>query len=57
MGKQPTADKILSLSKERDKLVKSMAAFNTDCQKYLGVEAFKKCLGFIVLGATDFESD
>lgn len=57
MGKQPTAEKISSLAKQRDKLVKSMTTFNTDCQKYLGVEAFKECLGLIELGATDFESD
>ena len=57
MGRQPTAEKIASLAKLRDKLVKSMATFNTDCQKYLGVEAFKECLKDIELGATDFESD
>lgn len=34
-----------------------MATFNSDCQKYLGIEAFKECLGFIELGATDFEID
>lgn len=34
-----------------------MANFNADCQKYLGAEAFKECLGPIKLGATDFESD
>ena len=57
MGKHPTTDKIASLAKQRDKLVKSMANFNTDCQKYLGVEAFKECLRPIELGAADFESD
>jgi hypothetical protein len=57
MGKQPTAVKLLSLAKQRNKLVKSMATFNADSQKYLGVEAFKECLGVIELGATDFESD
>jgi hypothetical protein len=57
MGKQPTAEKISSLAKQRDKLVKSMTTFNADCQKYLGVEAFKECLGSIELGATDFESE
>lgn len=57
MGRQPTAEKISSLAKQRDKLVRSMATFNADCQKYLGVEAFKECLGLIELGATDFESE
>jgi len=57
MGSHPTADKISSLAKQRDKLVKSMATFNADCQKYLGVEAFKECLGLVELGATDFESE
>jgi hypothetical protein len=57
MGRQPTAEKITSLAKRRDKLVKSMAPFNADSHKYLGSEAFKECLGLIELGATDFESD
>src|SRR5882762_1643740 len=57
MGRQPTAEKISSLAKQRDKLVKSMATFNADCQKYLGIEAFKECLVLVELGATDFESE
>jgi hypothetical protein len=57
MGRKPTAEKISSLAKQRDKLVKSMATFNADSQRYLGVEAFKECQGLIKLGAIDFESD
>ena len=57
MGRQPTAETISSLAKQRNKLVKSMTTFNADCQKYIGVEAFKECYGFIELGASDFESE
>jgi hypothetical protein len=58
MGSRPTPDKLSSLAKQRDKLAKSMAAFNIDSQKYLGVDALKECLGIIVeLSTTDFESD
>ena len=34
-----------------------MTSFNTDSQKYLGVDAFKECLGLIEVGGTDFEND
>lgn len=57
MGTQPTTEKITFLAKQRDKLVKSMATFNTDCQKYLGIEAFKECLGVNEPTETDFESE
>jgi hypothetical protein len=57
MGRQPTADKISSLAKQRDKLVKLMSTFNADSHKYLGVEAFKECLGVMELGAPEFESE
>ncbi|KAF8810584.1 hypothetical protein BYT27DRAFT_7280526, partial [Phlegmacium glaucopus] len=57
MGKRPTAEKISTLLKRRDNLVKSMAKFNTDSQKYLGVEAFMECIRQIELIPGDFEDD
>lgn len=57
MGSRPTAENLSSLAKQRDKLGKSMATFNTDSQKYLGVDAFKECLTIIELSAINFESD
>jgi hypothetical protein len=55
MGRRPTTEDVSSLAKQRDDLVKSIAKFNTDAQKYLGVEAFSECLGSIELSQTDFE--
>lgn len=55
MGNRPTAEKISSLAKQRDNLVKSMAKFNTDSQKYLGADAFNQCLGVIELSQSEFE--
>jgi hypothetical protein len=54
MGKRPTAEQILTLGKQRDNLVKSMAKFNIDSQKYLGVDAFMECMGIIELNQNDF---
>jgi len=38
MGSRPTTEDISSLGKQRDDLVKSMAKFNIDVQKYLGID-------------------
>jgi hypothetical protein len=57
MGSRPTAENISYLGKQRDDLVKSMAKFNTDAQKYLGADAFNHCIGVIELDQTDFEQD
>jgi hypothetical protein len=57
MGGQPSAENLTSLTKQRNKLAKSITTFNIDSQKYLGVDAFKECLGNIELSTTDFEND
>lgn len=57
MGSRPTADKLSTLAKQRNKLAKSLAAFNIDSQKYLGVDPFKECLEIIEYITTDFESE
>src|SRR6266446_6105154 len=57
MGSHPTAENISSLGKQCDDLVKSMAKFNTDAQKYLGADTFNHCIGVIELDQTNFEQD
>ena len=51
------AEDISSLGKQCDALVKSMAKFNTDVQKYLGIDAFNQCIGVIELSQTNFEDE
>jgi len=57
MGSRPTTEDISSLGKQRDDLVKSMAKFNIDAQKYLGIDVFNQCVGVIELSQTDFEDE
>ena len=57
MGSRPTTEDISSLGKQRDDLVKSMAKFNIDAQKYLGIDIFNQCVGVIELSQTDFEDE
>lgn len=57
MGGRPSAEKLTSLANQRDKLAKSIATFNIDSEKYLGLDALKECLGILELSTTDFEID
>jgi hypothetical protein len=45
IGKHPTAENVSSLAKQRDRLVQSLAKFNVDSRKYLGLEVYNECIG------------
>jgi len=56
MGRRPSADDISSMGKQRDDLVKSLAKFNAESRKYLGIDAFNECTSWvIVLDSDDYE--
>jgi len=44
MGKHHSADQISSLAKQRGKLVKSLAKFNAEGRKIMGLDAFNECV-------------
>jgi len=47
MGRKPSADDISSMGKQQDNLIKSLAKFNVESRKYLGIDAFNECTGWI----------
>jgi hypothetical protein len=55
MGKKPSTDDVSSFGKQRDDLVNSLAKFNADSRKYLGIDAFDECIGWVTLSTEDYE--
>ena len=45
------------MGKQRDELVKSLAKFNAESRKYLGIDAFNECTGWIVLDIETYEDE
>lgn len=54
MGRHPTAESVSTLGKQRDNLVRSLAKFNADSRKYMGLDAFNECVP-PALSQTDFD--
>lgn len=43
------------MGKQRDELVKSLAKFNAESRKYLGIDAFNECRGWIEIDVDTYE--
>ena len=43
------------MGKQRDGLVKSLAKFNAESRKHLGIDAFNECRGWIAMDVESYE--
>ena len=57
MGKNASGEDLSSFGKQRDNLVKSLAKFNVESRKYLGIDAFNECIGWVVLSVEEYEDE
>ena len=55
MGRRPSANDIASMRKQRNDLVKSLAKFNAESRKHLGIDAFNECQGWIAIDVETYE--
>ena len=49
MGRRSSTHSISSMGKQWDNLVKSLAKINAESRKYLGIDAFNECKGWIAM--------
>ena len=45
MGRHPTAESMSTLSKQRDRLLRSLAKFHAESRKYMGLDAYTEIVG------------
>ena len=55
LGRRPSANGISSMGKQRDDLVKSLSKFNVEARKYLGIDAFNECRGWLEMDVESYE--
>ena len=55
LGRRPFANGISLMGKKQDDLVKSLAKFNVEARKYLGIDAFNECRGWMEMNVESYK--